>query len=515
MKDARKTKQQLLDQLALLHQRITELERSEVERSKAEAARRESEEKYRNVIESTLDLIFIVNKEGMYTYVNPRFVKVTGYSARDLIGKPFVYIVAPEYVESTIDRFKKGIRGENTPPYEAELVHKSGERIPVEFLVTTQYDAAGRAMSRFGIGRDITERRKADDALRQIAADLAKAQDLAHIGSWRYNLDTKLSVWSEEMFRIFGLESKQGGPFYVDQKKYIHPDDWQRLKTAVRAALEGEPYGLELTILRPDGSMRYIFTTGEAEFGQNGKVKGLFGTTQDITERKLTEKTLKEQSEQLRVLSAKLSEAEEAERRRIARELHDQVGQNLTVVGINLNILRSMLPEESMKMVHARLLEDSLTLVEQTTEYTRSLMADLRPPDMDDYGLVASIRWYSERFSMRTGVDVIMEGEEIRPRPTPYIENNVFRIVQEVLTNISKHARAMRTKISVDVVEEKLKLIIVDDGIGFDPEKAHKEGEHHGWGLMTMAERAEVIGGRFSIESETGRGTQVTLEVPL
>ncbi len=94
-----------------------------------------------------------------------------------------------------------------------------------------------------------------------------------------------------------------------------------------------------------------------------------------------------------------------------------------------------------------------MTLVEQTTEYTRSLMSDLRPPDMDDYGLVASIRWYSERFSMRTGVEVVMEGTEIHPRPAAAIENNLFRIVQEVLTNISKHARARTVRIDIDGTE--------------------------------------------------------------
>jgi signal transduction histidine kinase len=116
---------------------------------------------------------------------------------------------------------------------------------------------------------------------------------------------------------------------------------------------------------------------------------------------------------------------------------------------------------------------------------------------------------------MRTGVEVIMEGQEIDPRPTTYIENNVFRIVQEVLTNISKHAGARQAKINVYVVEGKLKIAIFDDGVGFDPDKVNKAGEHHGWGLMTMAERAEAIGGRFSLKSEMGRGTRVTVEVPL
>jgi len=512
--DKTETRQQLVDEIALLRRKIMRLEQSELQRSKAEEALRESEEKYRNLVESTLDLIFVVNEEGTYTYINPRFENVTGYSACELAGQPFTHVVAPEYIESTIERFKKGIRGQDTPPYEAELLHKNGERIPVEFLVTTQYDGKGRATGRFGIGRDITERRKADDALRRIAAALAKAQELAHVGSWRYSRDRKQSLWSEEMVRILGLDP-QGAGFDGDLETFVHPDDWPQFHASVRAALDGAPYGLEIRILRPDGSTRHVFAMGEAELGPDGKVMGLFGTMQDITERKQVERTLREQQEQLRTLSAKLSEAEEVERRRIARELHDQVGQNLTVVGINLNVLRSLLPAESMNPVPSRLLEDSATLVEQTTEYTRSLMSDLRPPDMDDYGLVASIRWYGKRFSMRTGVEVVMEGKEIHPRPAAAIENNLFRIVQEVLTNISKHARAGTVRIDIDSTEGKLRLRIMDDGVGFDPSRLKEAGEHHGWGLMTMAERAEMIGGRFSLESRTGRGTIVSVEVPL
>jgi len=515
MGETTKTRQQLIEEIALLRRRIKRLEKSELQRSKAEDALRESEEKYRNLVESTLDLIFVVNEQGNYTYVNPRFEIVTGYAAPELVGNPFTDVVAPEYIESTIERFKKGIRGQDTPPYEAELLHKNGERVPVEFLVTTQYDGTGRATGRFGIGRDITERRKADDALRQIAADLAKAQELAHVGSWRYGRDTNRSLWSGEMFRILGLGPGQGEAFDGNLEPYVHPDDWPRLRASIRAVLDGTPYGLEIRILRPDGSTRYVFAMGEAERGPDGKVKGFFSTMQDITERKQVEKTLREQQEKLRTLSVQLSEAEESERRRIARELHDQVGQNLTVVGINLNVLTSLLPAEGMNPVPARLLEDSATLVEQTTEYTRSLMSDLRPPDMDDYGLVASIRWYSERFSLRTGVEVVMEGEEIRPRPAAAVENNLFRIVQEVLTNIGKHARARTVRIGIDAAEGRLRLRIEDDGVGFDPSRVKQAGEHHGWGLMTMAERAEGIGGRFTLESREGRGTVVSVEVTL
>ncbi|MDD5171344.1 MAG: PAS domain S-box protein, partial [Syntrophales bacterium] len=294
-RDAVNGNQRLTEELDSLRRKIARLEKAEVDRRMAEAARQESEEKYRNLVESTRDLIFIVSEEGTYTYVNPQFERITGYSVRDLIGHPFTFLVAPEHVEATILRFKKGIRGEDTPPYEADLVHRSGERIPVEFMVTTRYDTAGRAVGRFGIGRDITERRRAEE-------------------------------------------------------------------------------------------------------------------------------TLKQQSRQLRILSARLSEAEESERKRIARELHDQVGQNLTVVGINLSIIKSKLPAGAMDPLQARL-EDSIVLVEEITEFTRGLMSDLRPPDMDLLGLVASIGCYGERLSMRTGVAVVVEGEEIHHRPDPDIEN--------------------------------------------------------------------------------------------
>ena len=378
--DMAKSSQQLTEEIDSLRRKIARLE-------KAEVARRESEEKYRNLVESTRDLIFIVSEKGAYTYVNPQFERATGYSVRDLIGQPFTFLVAPEHIESTIRRFKKGIRGEDTPPYEADLINRNGSRVPVEFLVTTRHNPAGRAIGRFGIGWDITERRRAEE-------------------------------------------------------------------------------------------------------------------------------TLKHQSRQLRILSAKLSEAEESERKRIARELHDQVGQNLTVVGINLSIVKSALSDAGTDALRRRL-EDSMDLVEEITEFTRGLMGDLRPPDMDHLGLAASIGWYGERFAMRTGVDVVVEGEEIHPRPNPDIENNLFRIAQEVLTNIGKHARASSARIRIGVCDGMLRLVIADDGAGFEPSLAPKADERGGWGLMTMAERADAIGGRFRVESAIGKGTRVTVEVPL
>ncbi|MBE9547318.1 MAG: PAS domain S-box protein [Proteobacteria bacterium] len=148
-----------------------------------EEALRESEERYRTLIESTLDLVFTVDSRGIYTYVNPIFEKATGYAASDLIGRPFTCIVAPELIESTVDRFKQGIRGKAVSPYEADIVHKNGRRIPVEFLVTTLYDTDGKPTGRFGIGRDITDRKRAEEEKKKLEAQLQQAQKMESIGT--------------------------------------------------------------------------------------------------------------------------------------------------------------------------------------------------------------------------------------------------------------------------------------------------------------------------------------------
>jgi signal transduction histidine kinase len=132
---------------------------------------------------------------------------------------------------------------------------------------------------------------------------------------------------------------------------------------------------------------------------------------------------------------------------------------------------------------------------------------------LDDYGFVAALRWYGEQFTGRTGVAVAVEGEEPNPRPAARVENALFRIAQEALTNVAKHAQATQVTVAVVADGETLRLVVADDGIGFDPAPLAEPGGGRGWGLLTMTERAEAVGGRCSIESGPGQGTQVVVEV--
>lgn len=162
---------------------VTVASKDITDRIQVEEALRDSEEEYRTLIESTLDIIFKVDRKGLFTYVNPRFEEVVSYSLDELIGRPFTYVVAPEQIESTINRFKDGIRGKGLLPYEADLIHKNGGTIPVEFQVTTLYDGNGNPVGRFGVGRDLTERKRAEEERHRLEIQVQRAQKMEAIGT--------------------------------------------------------------------------------------------------------------------------------------------------------------------------------------------------------------------------------------------------------------------------------------------------------------------------------------------
>ena len=222
-----------------------------------------------------------------------------------------------------------------------------------------------------------------------------------------------------------------------------------------------------------------------------------------------SDKSLRTSHEQLRALTARLSEIEESERRRLAHQLHDMVGQNLTALGINLNALSSKFIKESKDS----LLDDTMRLLEDTIQSIRGVMADLRPSVLDDYGLLSAIRFYSEQFSDRSGIIVEIYGKEIKPRLSSDVETILFRIVQESLINVLKHANATKVDIILEEMDKMVRITVGDNGVGFDYETIRKSSKHLGWGLITIEERARALGGKLRVESGPGKGTRIIVEV--
>src|SRR5882762_3139558 len=240
----------------------------------------------------------------------------------------------------------------------------------------------------------------------------------------------------------------------------------------------------------------------------SGAVTGVGGVATDITERRNSEAALRAAADNLQALTRRLVEAEEAERRRIARELHDRVGQNLSALNINLDLALDAAGASPLR----QRIEDSVSLVDATLQSIESVMAELRPPLLDEYGLGAALGWYAEEFSRRTGIAVALRdgkdaaAADLRPEAAVAL----FRIAQEALNNVAKHAGARQVRIELACEAEEIVIRVADDGAGFDPAAAAR-GKR--WGMKTMRERAEAAGGRLEVDSAPGEGTIVRASV--
>jgi two-component system sensor histidine kinase UhpB len=238
-----------------------------------------------------------------------------------------------------------------------------------------------------------------------------------------------------------------------------------------------------------------------------------------LEERRQIEQTrlfeaVNQQRQQLRALARRLTEVQEAERKRLAQELHDEMGQALTAISIDLGRVIDKLPADFSESSRRRLAE-ALTLTDQTLERIRELSLDLRPSLLDDLGLAPALRWYVKRFEQRVNVEVDLQVNGLQARLSPLVETTLYRVVQEALTNVARHAQASRVKIQLQVSPTMIEAVVEDDGQGFDLEAVTQRGESaRGAGLLGIQERVVALGGQFEIEAEPGRGVRLSVEIP-
>ena len=217
--------------------------------------------------------------------------------------------------------------------------------------------------------------------------------------------------------------------------------------------------------------------------------------------------------QQIISISNRLAKVEEIERRQLAEVLHDRIGENLTALSIALNVAKNQLSTHTAEELKARL-DDCLELVRQTGERTRSLMYDLHPLALEEDGIIAALQIYSAHIAYRSNIHIDIQPEELIFRFPETIEIALFRIAQEALNNVVKHANARQVFIRFRVEPEKIYMLIKDDGDGFNPNVLKKLAKQSHWGILSMQERAEAVGGQLKVESKIGSGTSITVEVP-
>ena len=225
-------------------------------------------------------------------------------------------------------------------------------------------------------------------------------------------------------------------------------------------------------------------------------------------------KDLRISTEQLTALSRRLVDIQEDDRRQFSRELHDRIGQNLTALSINLDILKMQLATGHNAEFLSRL-DDSAALLEATTSAVENVMSELRPPMLDDYGLLPALQWYGNEFARRTGIEVKVHENARMERLPPATEIALFRIAQEALNNVAKHANASNVDIEIERPGAEWIMSVTDNGIGFDARPGPDATHRAGLGMVTMRERTQAIGGRFEAGTAPGRGARIAVRITL
>lgn len=344
----------------------------------------------------------------------------------------------------------------------------------------------------------------------QMERRLKLAVDAASIGFWDWDLASNAAHASTNVFSMLGEMPDIGAINGKHLLRRLHPHDRQLMVNRIRQALAAPDasYQQEARILHADGTFRWVHVVGRVLApDEDGKATRLMGVTIDITERVRATTALRAKAQQLRLLSRRVLEVQETERRRIAHELHDELGQSLTAIKINLQAHES-LHHRSPDEVRA----ENLRIIDAAMQHLRELALALRPSVLDDLGLVPAISGIAEQMATRSGFKVHFYCTLADSRLSPNVETACFRIAQEALTNITRHARAKHVHIDLYHEGDELILGIQDDGVGFDVAAMRARATCGGSiGVLGMQERAMLIGGQLVIESSLGSGTEIRM----
>jgi PAS domain S-box-containing protein len=474
------------------------------------------EDRFRNLLQAAPDAIIISDENGRIVLANDQSEAIFGYTPDELIGQPIERLIPPRLAERHALHRRQFMRdaGPRIMGQGLDLFgrHKDGREFPVEVSLSPLKTPEGMLIT--SAVRDLTERLRGQQQLRQSERQLTEAQQLTAMGSWQWDIATDFVTWSLPLYRIYGLDPSEFKPSYSAFLERVHPDDAERVREVVGAAVrEGRSYDYEHRVVRTDGGVRVVHARGEVLRDASGKIVALTGTTQDITERKRIEEEVRASREQLRQLSGHLQATREEERARISREIHDELGGALTGLKMGLTRLDKGLETLEPAELHERT-KDMIQLLDQTVATVRRIASDLRPGILDDFGLAAAIEWQLQDFGKRSGLAYAYDvaGEEFELDIDANRTTALFRVFQETLTNVARHAQAKSVSVRLELNPEVVRLEVRDDGLGISTANL---ANVRSLGLLGMRERVHLLNGELEIHGAPGQGTTVTVRMPL
>jgi PAS domain S-box-containing protein len=541
------------ERTAELAQSNAQLRKEIEDRQKAEEGLRQSEQRWATTLASIGDAVIATDVYGRITFMNAVAEGLTGWTHREALQKPAteVFTIINEQTRETADNpVSKVLREGNVVGLanHTVLVRKDGTEVAIDDSGAPIKDKDGKIVGVVLVFRDITERRRAEEALRQSETRLRLAQVSAGAGMWDWDISTGKLEWSEELFRLFGLDPKRTDVSFDSWEGVLHPHDRAGARNRIETAIRNRtPLASEYRIVLPSAEVRWINALGNTTYDNSGRPQRMSGICIDITERKHAEESLRKSHEELEMRvqerTSELSEAierlraeniarkqledtlrqseyqvrffasqyltaQETERKRIAGELHDSVAASLGAMKFRIDKIAEEMKEDSRS---PESLQDLGSIVSEINNEVRRIMADLRPSVLDDLGITAAMNWFCREYQKTYSHISVEKQIGISEDEVPdSLKTPIFRISQEAMNNIAKYSQASLVTLSLQKEDGKILLTIQDNGQGFDLDITKR-----GMGLSTMRERAELSGGSFDLESVVGKGTTIRATWPI
>ena len=389
---------------------------------------------------------------------------------------------------------------------EVKSVRRDGSSFPAYLTCSPIWRADGSVAGFVYTFIDITDRKSAESAIRDSEEKYSTVVENSPTGIFIYRKG-RLEFANQRFYQMVGRSQEElTGRDVAD---LIHPDDWPMVRELWRRRLAGSgaTQDYECRILLSGGEARWI--SGRTALIRYGGEPSLLGNIQDITERHKAEQALRDSRETLHRLSARLMSAQESERQRVARELHDSIGQSLSAVKF---MVERALDEQSggAGSPQGATLRTVVPVIQAAVEEVRRISMALRPTTLDDLGLIATIAWFTREFQgtyPHMEIERLIEVEEFEVPEA--LKTNIFRILQEAMNNAAKYSQATKITVALRQILGDLQLVVRDDGVGFNPGETRRNPSGGGFGLDSMRERAELFGGSLILTSSLGKGTLV------
>ena len=479
------------------------------ERRRREALLRESEERLRLAFAGAQEGVWDWNLETGAVMYSPRWKEMLGYADDEIES----HVRAWERLLHPDDRPRAEAlndavtRGQRTYEEELRLRHKNGHYVTVLTRgLPIRRDGNGPVVRIVGTHLDITERKRTELALRESEERLTLAFAGAQEGIWDWNLETDAVVYSSRWKQMLGYDDDEIEPHISAWERLVHPEDRPAADRAHESVTRGQPtYEAEFRLRHKEGHYIHVLSRGfPVRRDPGGPVIRIVGTHFDLTERK------KREAERARAeLLAHLVFVQEDERRRIARDMHDQFGEQLTALSFRIGLLKKTGGHGADLAAHIQALQ---VIAERLDRDVDHLVWELRPTALDDLGLRAALANYIQEWSRRADITAELHTAGLLDDRLPTeVETALYRIAQEALNNVAKHSRARRVEVILERRTDCVLLVLEDDGVGFEQPDSGAAGR--GFGLVGMQERAALVGASLQVESTPGKGTTVLVRM--